>query len=159
MKYLKPYKIFESSIAIHTPYKSIMDYYLNKLGISLDDLNDIFVGMLDLNHDSYLQLFYVDKNGSSWSIIPSIISESQPFIPYLSISFSHDEGITRTIKNSIGLDVVLFDKIDLLEAFYDSVNRLKSMFPDKEIYWKFNGKGSTEVRIYFDEITKEPEIE
>lgn len=145
------YKVFESSISIHTPYKSHIDFYLNKIDITLKELNDMFIGLLD-DYKSYLQIFYVDKNGSIWSRIPNVIGEEHPVIPYLSVSFEPSIEIESTIKNSSGGGVVLSNNIDFLESFTDAIYRLKSMISN-EIYWRFSEK-SIEVRIYFDKITQ-----
>lgn len=152
MKHLKTYKLYESSMVIPTPYKSHIEFYLNKIDITLNELNDIFIGLLDLNYKSYLQLFYLDKNGSSWSRIPDVIGEEHPVIPYLCISFEPLSEIEPTIKNSNGVGSIIFsNNIDYLESFTDAIHRLKSMFTNNEIYWRFSEK-STEVRVYFDKI-------
>lgn len=40
MRYLKPYKLFESSTGD-------IDMYLEKMGATRDDINDIFISLID----------------------------------------------------------------------------------------------------------------
>lgn len=153
MKHLKTYKVFEN-ITIHTLYRSVMDKYLNELGTSESELSDIFRDVLDLDYKSYLQLFYLDKNGGRWSKLPDILGENHPMIPFLSISFEKDSVEEVTIKSNSGAYGIVYSKeTDSIVAFTDSILRLKSMYEDKEIYWKFKPT-QMEVCIYFDPITE-----
>ena len=81
--------------------------------------------------------------------------EDHPFIPYLSIKFEKEYTEESTIKNTGRLSGIrdYFQNTDSLEAFTDSILKLKSMYDDREIYWNFK-PNQMEVCIYFDPITK-----
>ena len=73
MRYLKTYKIFENSIDIRVSqsfHGSVMNKYINELGTTLQELNDIFRDVLDLDYNSYLQLFYLNQFGARYSSLP-----------------------------------------------------------------------------------------
>ncbi len=171
MKHLKGYsesrelsKIFESGITIHTSDEKLLDKYLNELGTTVEELDDIFGELIDLNYNSYLQLFYLDKNGVRYSRIPNFWlksndkeRENHPLTPHLSILFEIDDvGEDNTIKNGIivpGEKSTYFKKTDSIVCFTDSLSRLKSTYKEREIYWRFK-PNQMEILIYFDTITK-----
>lgn len=158
MKYLKEWILFENIAIPHNNY--ILEKYLDELDITPDKLNDIFRDMLDLEYKSYLQLFYIDKNGDRWNTLP--VGEKrtslEPLQPYLSISFSNEfEESSRNIKRyySDRSDrIVYYKETDILESFTNSILMLKSILPEMEIYWRFEPK-NCEVCIYFEKVLNE----
>ena len=155
MKHLKNWKVFEN---IYIPSKTDkIQKYLDELDIAFDKMNDVFREMLDLDYQSYLQLFYIDKSRSRWSEIPRT-THVDSFTPYLSISFEKEdeyEEKNNKCMNTNG-NVIYYENTDSLEAFTNSLFMLKSMFPDREIYWRYAPK-SSEVCIYFDKILDDEE--
>ena len=148
MKHLNTWKLFES-INIQGDKESI-NHYLMEMGITPDELNDIFSLV---SGRSYLQLFYLDENGGQWSSLESakkVYKLSENIIPFLSISFTRDfSGKEITLKNSdSGKRINFSDDIGELESFTDALFRLKSMYPNSDIYWQINSYVK-EVRIYF----------
>jgi len=138
MKYLKEWILFENIVIPHNKY--IIEKYLDELDITPDKLNDIFRDMLDLEYISYLQLFYIDKNGDSWNTLPVGEKKTslEPLHPYLSISFSNEfEESSRNIKSD---RFVYYKETDILESFTNSILMLKSILPEIEIYWRFEPK-------------------
>lgn len=77
--------------------------------------------------------------------------------PYLSLRFRKEsESLKSDFKSSFG-STHYSEDTEITKSFLFSVDRLKSMFPKKEILWnwsKGDGYIGGEVCIYFDEIIK-----
>lgn len=156
MKHLKEFKLFESNITIAGRYQDDLNSYLEKLDITLSDLNDVFRDLLDYDYISYLQLFYIYPDGVRYSAIQDTRQNSsygEKFYPYLSISFYNENIESLSIMNQRGTkDNFYTSKTDILECFTESLGRLKSMIGDEyKVLWHFDVR-SPEVCIYFDMV-------
>lgn len=106
-------KINESRLVVATQYKSIFNYYLDKLGLTVDDLSDIFSELLDFDFEhAYLQLAFLGSDGIEWSAL----KEEGEYTPYFFISLSSEDKKNITIGNDTSL----------LSAFIETVNNLSS---------------------------------
>jgi hypothetical protein len=137
-------QINENRIVIQSHYMSIINYFLDKLGLDLHNISDIFSDLMDFNFNgNYLQLFYWRKSDNTrWNSI----REEGNYVPYIIVSFSSPEE-----ENIIsGYD------IRILESFIESFNILKSnLDSDFKLEWNLREYGIS-INIYLnEEIDKE----
>ena len=112
MKYLKPYKIFESN-------QSDVDTYLSKIGATRKDITDVFNGIIDLGYEPNFKLIYVDKEGNSKKE-KSTAQET----PIVLINFKSD-------KSGYVGGSIRFNNLDYIENLYHSLATLMSMYGDE----------------------------
>jgi hypothetical protein len=155
MKYLKS---FLESIYIPNYYHlEEVEDHLNELELTIDDLNDIFIEVIDLGFgECYLQRHYVSSSdGSRWINIKDGKAPKGNYHVFLGISFRKESDSLKTdVKSRFG-QLFYQNETDTTKAFLSSVDRLKSMLPKNEILWNFTkGEGyiSCEVCIYIDDI-------
>jgi hypothetical protein len=153
MKYLKS---FLESILIPNYHLDEVEYHLNELELTIDDLNDVFIEVIDLGfNDCYLQRHYVSSSdGSRWINIDGKAPKGNYHV-FLGISFRKESDSLKTdVKSRFG-QLFYQNETDTNKVFLSSVDRLMSMLPKNEILWNFTkGEGyiSCEVCIYIDDI-------
>jgi hypothetical protein len=140
LKYLKKYKIFESS--------GYLDHYLSKLGATKDDIRDIFSEVIDQGYELKLKVLYQDSNGRI-RIKKSTASEN----PILKISLSSD-------KVSYVGGSVKFDSITYIETIYHSLSRFINTYGSniKKITYELDNKAEITVNCIFETETDESKL-
>jgi hypothetical protein len=112
MKYLKKWKIFES-----------VDKSDFGIGISEEDINDIFTEMMDMGYEINIERFYLTNKGNKFYKKIGIDN----FYPIVSIRLKRE--INENSGDATNWDgSVYYDKNnDILENINNSVDRLRSM--------------------------------
>jgi hypothetical protein len=132
MKYLKPYKIFESN-------QSDVDTYLSKIGATRKDITDVFNGIIDLGYEPNFKLIYVDKEGNSKKE-KSTAQET----PIVLINFKSD-------KSGYVGGSIRFNNLDYIENLYHSLATLMSMYGDEcKIEYDLDNLVELELRLQFE---------
>jgi hypothetical protein len=132
MKYLKPYKIFESK-------ENLVDVYLSKMGTTQQDVIDIFQGVIDMEYEPKFKMVFLNKDGRSRSE-----KSSGQETPILLIGFKTDK--TRYVGGS-----QRFSNVDYLENLYHNLSMFISMFKDKcHIEYDLDNYVELEVRCTFE---------
>jgi len=154
MRYLKSYKIFEGRIEVPSYHKGSVEIYLKELGTTLDDLNDTFIDVLDYGFRSYLQVLYVSSNGTRWITLDDRRVENGIYHTCLQISFELNKDKDSGVKSRFG-DTYYEDNTSVIKDFIDGVDRLKQMFPKREIKWLWNtgSQNTFSTLIFLDDVT------
>jgi len=131
VKYLKSYKLFESK-------SSDVDIYLQKMGATKDDINDIFISLIDQKYEVDLYVKYEDKIGRVRGKKTTNYETPILFIDLLNKS-------TRYVGGSTKLD------LSYIENLYYSLSRLNSMYSDKleKITYELHTNAEMTIRCYF----------
>jgi hypothetical protein len=112
MKYLKKWKLFESI--------DLSDF---EIGISDDEIKDIFMEMIDINYEFDINRFYLTNNGSYFTSKTGINN----FYPIISLRLhkyiDDNQGDSSNWDGSIYYE----DRSDILDTLSDSVYRLRNM--------------------------------
>jgi hypothetical protein len=132
VRYLKPYKIFESK-------ENLVDVYLSKMGTTQQDVIDIFQGVIDMGYEPKFKMVFLNKDGRSRSE-----KSSGQETPILLIGFKTDK--TRYVGGS-----QRFSNVDYLENLYHNLSMFISMFKDKcHIEYDLDNYVELEVRCTFE---------
>ncbi len=140
MKYLKAYKIFESN--------SDVDTYLNKMGATREDIQEIFFDVTDQGYNLGYGLVYKDR-GKRVRKNKTTSKET----PILKISISTDKtfyvGGTTKFKN-----------ISYIEAIYHSLSRFINTYKDKaKIDYEIDSKAEIMVNCTFEEESDDSKLD
>ena len=142
MKYLSKYKLFEAK-------KSLVDGYLDKMGATRSDIQEIFLDMTDQGYNLKFKVSYKDASGR----VRNNKTTSKE-TPILKISLSSDR--THYVGGSMK-----FDNLTYIESLYHTLSRFMTTYEGKvkKMSYELDSKAELSILCFFEDELDDSKLE
>lgn len=142
MKYLSKYKLFEAK-------KSLVDGYLDKMGATRNDIQEIFLDMTDQGYNLKFKVSYKDASGRVRN--NKTTSKETPILK-ISLSSNRTHYVGGSTK---------FDNLTYIESLYHTLSRFMTTYEGKvkKMSYELDSKAELSILCFFEDELDDSKLE